>query len=166
MFLYLYVVFFLLFSFFLAVRWRTTLAQSWPRFRDGFERWVWALKGGGGGWGAEKWLLGALLSWQEVGGGGWRHLYASPPVHQKKKQSVCQKIKTRGSHEHNRLMPQRCALKYSIFVNFKCSILFIRSTLAISDPPLSPWTPRGGMPFHIRDGAILVRFSPVHRSPR
>lgn len=32
----------------------------------------------------ERGLLGALLSWQEVGGGGWlRHPIALPPVPQK-----------------------------------------------------------------------------------
>lgn len=57
----------------------TTPTQSWPRYRDGPERWAWARGKGSDGNG--RGLLGAVLPWQEAGGGGWlRHPIASPPV--------------------------------------------------------------------------------------
>ena len=56
----------------------TTPTQSWPIYRgirDGCGQ------GGKGSNGRKRGLLGALLSWQEVGGGGWLcHPIASPPV--------------------------------------------------------------------------------------
>lgn len=81
---------FLCFSF-LAVRWSCWQenpphpAQSWPRYRDGLERWAWAKWWGKkGSDGKGRGLLGALLSWQEEGGGGWlRRPIASPPVPRK-----------------------------------------------------------------------------------